>query len=300
MDNLSKESYLKLVDPPRATETLTEEDLALGWFASDNMESFDFKEYVPCYAGGDNGYVSPGITYGNMIRIYQPSSKSYAQCRQDIDSSGYTAAISSGLLVLEDSILRTIGTSAYDIYNQTVFQTGSIEDLISQQFSAYVEYSKADLIAIELGKLIRISAKMIGLTVEERAICRELGTRLAGLLANTYFNCPKEANAFTDTIKSYTQRDEMLDKGYYFWEGQAYESYKPIPISIQWKRWEHGGPRPYSDDDVEIFRAKEKKVTQAINHAIASVTDDMVLCELMKLESGNTVQLYPARELVRS
>ena len=300
MDNILTESHLKLVKPPRATVPLTEEDLALGWFANDNKESFDSKEYVPDKATGDNGHVSPGSIYENMIHISQPLSKTYAECRMKIDSLGYTAAISSGLLMLEDSILRTMGTSAYDIFNQTVFQTGSIEDLISQQFSAHVEYSKADLIAIELGKLIRISAKMIGLTVKERAISREIGSRLAKLLANTYFSSVNEVSAFTDTIKSYAQRDEMLDKGYYFWEGQAYESYKPIPISIQWKRWEHGGPRPYSDRDVETFRVKEKEVTQAISNAIASITDDMVLHELMKLESGNAVQLYPARELVRS
>ena len=300
MDNILKESHLKLMTPPRATDPLTKEDLALGWFTSDNMESFDFKEYVPGKAADDSAHVAPGGFYENMIRVYQPSSKADAKDRVKIDSSGYTAAIRSGLVELEDSVLRMIGTSAYDIFNQTVFQTGSIEDLISQQFSAHVDYSKADLIAIELGKLIRISAKMIGLTVKERAISREIGSRLARLLANTYFSNSLEVSAFTDTIKSYAQRDEMLDKGYYFWEGQAYESYKPIPISIQWKRWEHGGPRPYSDHDVEAFRAKEKKVTEAINKAIASITDDMVLCELMKLESGNTVQLYPARELVRS
>jgi len=300
MDNISKESHLKLVKPLRATGPLTEEDPAHGWFTSDNMESVDFKEYVPGKAPGDSGHIPTGGLYENMIRIYQPLSKVDAKGRVEFDSSGYTAAISSGLLELEDSVLRMIGTSAYDIFNQTVFQTGSIEDSISQQFSAYVDYSKADLIAIELGKLIRISAKTIGLTVEERAISREIGMRLAELLANAYFSCPNDVSAFTETIKNYAQRDEMLDKGYYFWEGQAYESFKPIPISIQWKRWEHGGPRPYSDRDVGAFWIKEKEVTEAINNAIASVTDDMVLGELMKLESGDTVQLYPARELVRS
>ena len=300
MDNTSKESHLKLVKPPRVKKTRTEEDRDYGWFANDNMESFDFKEYVPGKATGYNERGSPGDFYKNMIRIYQPLNNADAKGRAEIDSPGYTAAISSGLLELEDSVLRMIGTSADDIFNQTVFQAGSIEELISQQFSAYVEYTKADLIAIELGRLIRISVKTIGLTIEERAISREIGLRLARQLAKDYFGNPKEVNVFTAAMKSYAQRDEMLDKGYYFWEGQAYESYKPIPISIQWKRWEHGSPRPYSDDDVGAFRAKENEVTEAINNAIASVTDDMVLSELMTLESGNTVQLYPARELVRS
>jgi len=300
MDNISKESHLKLVKPPRATNPHIEEDLAHEWFTSDNMESFDFKEYVPGKAIGYNERVLTGNFYENLIRIYQPLGKTKAKGRMEFDSSGYTAAINSGLLELEDSVLRMIGTSAHDIFNQTIFQAGSIEDLISQQFSAYVEYTKADLIAIELSKLIGISSKTIGLTIEERAIGREIGLRLARQLAKDYFGNPKDVNIFTEAMKSYVQRDEMLDKGYYFWEGQAYESYKPIPISIQWKRWEHGGPRPYSDDDVEAFRAKENEVTEAINNAIASVTDDMVLCELMELESGNTVQLYPARKLARS
>jgi len=264
------------------------------------MKGFDHKEYVQGKAAVDNENVSISGFYDNLIRIYQPLGNAGAKGRMKADSSGYTAAISSGLLELEDSVLRMIGTSAYDIFNQTVFQTGSIEDLISQQFSAHVEYTKADLIAIELGKLIKISTRMIGLTVIERAVSREIGLRLAELLANAYLSCPNEVAEFIETIKSYAQRDEMLDKGYYFWEGQAYEPYKPIPISIQWKRWEKGGPRPYSDDDVAAFRAKEKEVTKAINNATASVTDDMVLSELMKLESGNTVQLYPARELVRN
>jgi len=300
MDNILKESHLKLVTPPQATDPLTEEDPAYEWFASNNIESFGFKEYVPGKVTDENEHVLTGGFYENMIRIYQPLSNVDAKGRVKTDSSCYTSAISSGLLALEDSVLRMIGTSAYDIFNQTVFQTGSIEDLTSQQFSAYVEYSKADLIAIELGKLIRISSKMIGLSIEERAICREIGLRLARMLANAYFSCPDDTIAFMETMESFVQRDEMLDKGYYFWEGQAYESYKPIPISIQWKRWENGGPRPYSDEDIEAFRAKEKEVTEAINNATASVTDDMVLGELMKLESGNTVQLYPARELVRS
>ena len=300
MDNILTESHLRLVRPSRAADPLTEEDLALGWFANESVENLDFKEYVPGNSKDDNKNVLTCDFYENLISIYQPLNKADAKGRVAVDSSGYTAAIRSGLLELEDCVLRMVGTSAYDIYNQAVFQAGSIEDLISQQLSTHVDYSKADLIAVELGKLTRISSKMIGLTIEERAISREIGLRLAGMLANAYLSCPKEVAEFTDTIKSYAQRDEMLDKGYYFWEGQAYESYKPIPISIQWKRWEHGGPRPYSDRDAEAFREKEKEVTEAINIAVASVTDDMVLVELMKLESGNTVQLYPARELVRS
>ena len=300
MDNMLKKSHLKLVKPQRAITPHTEEDPDHGLFEGGNMESFDFKEYIPGKVTSYNKRVSTGGLYDNMIRIYQPSSKEDAKSRVANDSADYISAISSGLLELEDSVLRMIGTSIHDIFNQTVFQTDSVEDLISQQFSAYMDYSKADLIATELGKLIRISIKTTGLTIEERATGRELGLRLARQLAKDYFGNPKDVNAFTESMKSYAQRDEMLDKGYYFWEGQPYESYKPIPLNILWKRREHGGPRPYSDDDVETFRAKEKKVTKAINKAIASVTDDMVLSELMTLESGNIAELYPARDYARS
>jgi len=117
------------------------------------------------------------------------------------------------------------------------------------------------------------------MTVEKQAANREVGLRIAEHFAQRYFGEPGEARKCLRRIKSFIRRNEMLDKGYYYWEGQAYESYKPVPISIVYK---FGGVH-WSKETVEKFRRNERKVARTISNAKAMVNDRVVADKLAQV-----------------
>jgi len=156
------------------------------------------------------------------------------------------------------------------------FNKGSIEDFVSMGLSGCMNKAEANLVAIELGRLINSAVYMHGLTIEERAVNSEIGRRLAEYFALTYFEDQEEAKALMLLVNSFIERNVMLEKGYYFWDGQAYESYKPVPISIVYIL----GKVHWSKETAEAFRCNERIVEETISHAIASVDDDAVSTKL--------------------
>jgi len=159
------------------------------------------------------------------------------------------------------------------------FNEGSAEELISKGLAGKLKKAESNLVALEIGKLINCSAYHSGIPVEKQAASRETGLRLAEHFTQNYFGDPDKAKACMDRIKGFIERNEMLEKGYYFWEGQAYESYKPVPISIVYKL----GGVFWSKGTVEKFRLHEKEVAETISKAKAAVADSAVYDKLAQI-----------------
>ena len=150
------------------------------------------------------------------------------------------------------------------------FNEGSIEELVSEGLEGKLKKAEANLVAFELGKLINCSAYYSGMSVEKQTVNREIGLKLAGCFAKAFIDDPAEAEAFIDEISDFAKRDIMLEKGYYFWEGRAYEIYKPVPVSVFYEQCTNR----WSKETAEAFKANEKKVSNRISAAIATLDDD--------------------------
>jgi len=185
-----------------------------------------------------------------------------------------------GLTALRESRL-TFRVDAAGLLESVNFSKGSVEDLLSIGLAGKMKKAEANLAAIEVGQLVNSAAYMNGSTIEERTVNRETGRRLAEHFAQKYFDDQDDAAALMVFINGFIERNEMLEKGYYFWEGQVYESYKPVPISIVYKM----GNIHWSKETVESFKANELNVAERIKNAAATVTDDVVSAKLAQIEA---------------
>ena len=176
--------------------------------------------------------------------------------------------------LLESGISIRVDTEA--LLESVRFNKGSIEDFLSIGLTGIMNKAEANLVAIELGRLINSAVYKHGLTIEERAVNGEIGRRLAEYFAYSYFEDTDEAKALMVLVNAFIEKNAMLEKGYYFWDGQAYEPYKPVPISIVYKL----GDVHWSRATVEAFRNNEKVVGETINNAVASVDDETVSARL--------------------
>jgi len=165
------------------------------------------------------------------------------------------------------------------LFESINFSKGSIEELVSKGLAGSMSKAECNLVAIELGKLVNCAAYYYDLTTEKKAANREIGLRLARFFAQSYFDDPTDEKACLERIESFIERNEMLDKGYYFWAGQAYESYKPVPISIIYKL----GEVHWSKETADEFRNNEKKVAEIIRKAKLKVGDNEVSEKLGKI-----------------
>ena len=181
-----------------------------------------------------------------------------------------TAKKPDALVHKEPGISVQVDTEA--LLESINFNKGSIEELVAKGLEGKMKKAESNLVAIELGKLINCSTDYYGMTVEKRAASREVGLRLARLFIRTFFDAPDEAKACIERIKAFIERNEMLEKGYYFWEGHAYESYKPIPISIVYLL---GGVR-WSKETTKAFKDNENRVAEIIETTTAKVSDIVV------------------------
>jgi len=159
------------------------------------------------------------------------------------------------------------------------FKNGSIESFISGSLAGILKKAEVNLVAAELGHMINSSAYTNGSTVKERAISRETGLRLADHLASSWFDDQNDKNSFMDGIKDFAERDILLEKGYYFWDGQAYEAYKPLPSSIISNR----NDLLWCADMIEIFEKNEKRVAETIAKVTTTLCDNVVTGKLNKL-----------------
>jgi len=230
--------------------------------------------------GGDGGKRKPAGIPGldkSAKRTYRSMKHSDGGSHLTIDAASLTKALVSGSLALKDPGFGPHGAGDTKSLLEAInFYKNSIEELISSCLSDKIRKAEAKLVAIELGKLINSYAYNYGPTIEERAKNRELGSRLAGHFAQAFLSGPGEAEAFLERVGDFVRIDEMQEKGYDFWDGQVFESYKPHPLSIVWKRWERGGARPYSRETVAAFEENEKKISETIAKARTKVGDDDV------------------------
>ena len=179
--------------------------------------------------------------------------------------------------------LRDIGSSirkdTQALLESVNFNRGSIEEFVSVGLTGSMNKAEANLVAIELGRLINSAVYMHGLTIEERAANSEIGRRLAEHFATNYFEDQDEAKALMVLVNAFVEKNRMLEKGYYYWEGQAYESYKPVPISIVYKL----GDVHWSRETAEAFRNHERIVGETIKNAVASVDENAVSARLAQV-----------------
>ena len=169
------------------------------------------------------------------------------------------------------------------ILESMFFNRNSVEAFISNGLTGKMEKAEANLVAFELGQLINSSTCKNGSSIEEHAFNREIGLRLAEYFSKTYISDPDIENMFMERIKDFAYRDEMLDKGYYFWEGTAHETYKPHPLDTVWKRHKRFGPLPYSKKEVRAFEANEKHIVEIVNSIKTKVCDQNVADRLEQL-----------------
>ena len=193
-------------------------------------------------------------------------------------------AVSGSLALKQTHFDARIPGDAKSIIRIIDFYEKSAEELIAATLTGKLSNAEAKLVAIELGKLINSCAYYYGATVEERAMNREKGLRAAEYFAQIYLDDPNKALGFMEDIKVFAQHDEMREKGYEFWEGQAYESYKPHPLSIVWKRWERGGDRPYSQEAVKVFEDHEEAIAETIGKSKTKVKERDVLSTIDQIK----------------
>jgi len=194
------------------------------------------------------------------------------------DTARLTEPDDQGLFEFKDS--GKTGSAGQMVFLESLyFYNDLIEEYISAGLKDKMKRDGASFVAIELGLMINSFTNKNGETIEERAVNREIGTRLASYFAKVFIDDPVRVRAFMDGITGYAQRDMMLEKGYYFWEGQAYEIYKPVPISIFFN---HRNAR-WSNETVAAFEANEKKVTDAIDAAVTALDNDTVTGRLEQI-----------------
>jgi len=170
----------------------------------------------------------------------------------------------------------TIRMNTETILKSMLFSKDSIEKHISNSLTDKMNKTEANLVAFEIGQLINSAGYKNGLTIEERAINREKGLRLAEYFSLTYFDDFDEGKVFLEHTKDFAEHDEKLDKGYYFWDGQAYESYKPHPLDMKWQQWKRGGALPYNYKDLIAFEVNKKMIEETINTAKRKVSNYQV------------------------
>ena len=187
------------------------------------------------------------------------------------NSSALKKAISSFLLELQD-YGHSVSIDPESLLDSMRFKRGSVEKYISTKLVGKMSKIEANLVAAELGYLINSSAYSNGTSVKERAANRETGLRIAEYFANNYFFSRAEAKEFIDGIREFADHDILLEKGYYFWEGQAYEAYKPVPISTVFGQDEYA----FRKDAIETFETYENRVAAAINTVVTTMNDDDV------------------------
>ena len=116
----------------------------------------------------------------------------------NLDASGPLEFRDSGLSIRMDSEA---------LLESMMFEKGSVEEFISKGLSDVMKKAEANLTAVELGQLINSAAWSNGATIEERAINRESGIRLAEHFANTYIDDPNKRDAFMESIRDFAKRD---------------------------------------------------------------------------------------------
>jgi len=163
-----------------------------------------------------------------------------------------------------------------------------VEDYISVGLAGKIKAIEAKLVAIEVGYLINSAAYENGPTIEERAINRETGLRLAECLSELFFDDLSEADRFIRGVETFVEEDIMLEKSKYFMESQVNSTYRPIPIAGIY------GYKDYLwlDETIAAIEANEECVSEIINNAADSLTDEMVAEKLEQfLRKFNLLQV---------
>jgi len=89
----------------------------------------------------------------------------------------------------------------------------ALEDYIMTWFSKKMSKRNAHRLANELGHLINSAGYGYGDTIEERAMFRETGTRIAEYIIGTLYDDPEDRKKFMDGIIDYARHDILREKG---------------------------------------------------------------------------------------
>jgi hypothetical protein len=245
---------------------------------SQNQKVSDKQESAAAKNSGTNDHVVVIHLSDYAKNTCQTMKKTTSEDQADTDRPNLTEQINPGLRVINDSESNVrIGPSA--LLESIAFSKDSIEEYISAGLRDKMKKAGTSLVAIELGYMINSFSNKNGSTVEERAITREIGRRLAEYFIQTFIDDPVEKKERMAGINGFAERDMMLEKGYYFWEGKAYEIYKPVPISIFFKKTN----TRWSKKTVDAFKANEKEVAASINAAISAIKNDTVSAKLEQI-----------------
>jgi len=201
------------------------------------------------------------------------------------DASGLSEGINSGEIQLIDSGLRVDPMSTQTYLENMNFFEGSIQEIISGAFSGNMGKAEANLVATEISHLIKSASVNNGNYLEDRAVNRELGLRLAEHYANIFIDNQDDVSSFMEVMRSFAARDEMLDKGYRFNGAEMYEYYKPIPGNAwQQNHWDSNVSNKDKERMANEFAANVKKTEDILNNSRATVSNDDVTALLKQIQ----------------
>ena len=158
----------------------------------------------------------------------------------------------------------------------------SVEDYISARLIGKLKIVEAKLVAIELGYLINSAAYGNGSTIEERAVNRELGSRLAKRMSQTIFDDSDEAAAFVRGIENFVEEDICIEKSRYLRNTPACRTSYPIAVSYENLRKDP----LWCNVAYTAVEIHEREASRLINDAAASLDEDTVN-ERLALFLGN-------------
>ncbi|PKM49185.1 MAG: hypothetical protein CVV02_17105 [Firmicutes bacterium HGW-Firmicutes-7] len=105
-----------------------------------------------------------------------------------------------------------------------IFQEGTLEHLLTDKLEGKAK--NASLVASEIAKKIRGTVNDPDATIEERAVNRQTGLKLAEYIAQKYFDNDDEANDFLAEINKYVENDVLREKGYVVFDNSDMKPFK--------------------------------------------------------------------------
>ena len=99
------------------------------------------------------------------------------------------------------------------IHHSSKYGRTAVEDYINKWLMKKMTKRDSTRLALELGHLINSAAYGYGDTVEERAMFRDTGTRIAEYIIKTVYSDPDDVKSFMDGIMEYARCDILREKG---------------------------------------------------------------------------------------
>jgi hypothetical protein len=160
----------------------------------------------------------------------------------------------------------------------TVSGEGTVRRLVQDVVNYKTDPTTARLITDELDRLITgiyVNGKTDG-TIEERAVNREKGLKLAEYIAETYIDEPSERKNFLDGVKHFYDSAVLVDKGYIITE-------KPDGGRTVTKPWETSPYHSATGAAINAFAANERNVGNIITQAQNTLDKEAVSADIRRI-----------------